>query len=88
MLEKRFAMFFSVRSDHFEEFRNDRVPKHKEMTLGEDPLDSEVLSEVLGSLEDMKIGDIARTPCLTGCIMSDAALVIRALADKADIRIA
>lgn len=80
-------MFFSARSDHFEESRNDRVPKHREMTLGEDPLDPEVLSEVLGSLEDMKIGDISCAPRLTGCIMSDAALVIRALADKADVLI-
>ena len=63
------------------------VPKHKEMTLGEAPLDPEVLLEVLGSLEDMRVGDISRAPRLTGCIMSDAEHVIRALADKADVRI-
>lgn len=65
--------------------RNDRVPKYKEMTLGEAPLDPEMLSEVLECLEQMGIRDISSTPRLAGCIMSDAALVIRALADRAKV---
>jgi|TARA_R100000501_G_scaffold18480_1_gene39316 hypothetical protein len=51
------------------------------------PLDPEVLSEVLGSLEDMQLPVIVNRPRLAGSVMSDAALIIRALADKADIDI-
>ena len=61
------------------------MPKYKEMTLGETPLDPEILSEVLGCLEQMEVRDISSTPRLAGCIMSDAALVIRALAERAKV---
>jgi len=55
------------------------------MTLGEAPLEPATLAEVLGCLEDMRAEDISCSPRLAGNIMSDAALVIRALADRAGI---
>lgn len=63
------------------------MPKLSRLTQGDMPLDPEVLSEVLGSLEDMQLPVIVNRPRLAGSVMSDAALIIRALADKADIDI-
>lgn len=63
------------------------MPKRSFLTQGDSPLDPEVLSEVLGSLEDMQLSVIADRPRLAGSVMSDAALIIRALANKADIDI-
>tara|TARA_R100000750_G_scaffold56455_1_gene42995 strand:+ start:401 stop:595 length:195 start_codon:yes stop_codon:yes gene_type:complete len=63
------------------------VPKSNTLSQGGAPLDPEALSEVLGSLEDMKVGVISCSPRLAGSIMSDAALVIRALAERAEIKI-
>ena len=55
------------------------------MTLGEAPLEPAMLAEVLGCLEEMREEDISCSPRLAGSIMSDAALVIRALAERAGI---
>ncbi|EDQ02852.1 hypothetical protein OIHEL45_19971, partial [Sulfitobacter indolifex HEL-45] len=66
---------------------NNIVPKRGAMSQGGAPLDPEALSEVLGCLEDMKVGVISCSPRLAESIMSDAALVIRALAERAGIKI-
>lgn len=63
------------------------MPKRDAMSQGGAPLDPEALFEVLGCLEDMKLGVISCSPHLAESIMSDAALVIRALAEKAGIKI-
>ena len=63
------------------------MPKSNTLSQGGAPLDPEALSEVLGSLEDMKVGVISCSPRLAGSLMSDAALVIRALAERAEIEI-
>ena len=67
--------------------KSNNVPKSNTLSQGGAPLDPEALSEVLGSLEDMKVGVISCSPRLAGSIMSDAALVIRALAERAEIKI-
>lgn len=71
----------------FRSGKSNRVPKRSRLTHGDMPLDPEVLSEVLGCLEDMQLPVIASRPRLAESVMSDAALIIRALADKADIDI-
>ncbi|NUH65512.1 hypothetical protein HTT03_09460 [Sulfitobacter sp. S0837] len=63
------------------------VPRHSGLTLGDEALDPDTISEVIGALGDMQMADIGRTPRLAGNVMSDAALIIRALADKAGIEI-
>jgi len=63
------------------------VPKRDAMSQGGTPLDPEALSEVLGCLEDMNVDSITCSPHLAESIMSDAALVIRALAQKVGIEV-
>ena len=63
------------------------MPRHADLTLDEKPLDRETILEVLGSLESMQETTISHMPRLAGNVMSDAALIIRALADKAGVDI-
>jgi len=63
------------------------VPKCDTLSQGGAPRDPETLCEVLGCLEDMKVGVISCSPRLAESIMSDAALVIRALAQRAGVKI-
>ncbi len=55
------------------------------MTQNGSPLDLGNIQETLGSLEGIKVEDIEYGPNLVGGVMSDAALIIRALAIKAGI---
>lgn len=61
------------------------MPKRSTMTQGSDPLDQRAIAEVLDSLEGMQIEDIPFGPNLVGGVMSDAALIIRALAERAGV---
>ncbi len=63
------------------------MPKHSALSQGDTPADPEAISEVLGCLEDMQVSVIADTPRLAGSVMSDAALIIRALANKAGLKL-
>ena len=63
------------------------MPKRSTMTQGGGPLDQSAIAEVLSSFEGTQIDDIPFGPNLVGGIMSDAALIIRALADKAGVEV-
>lgn len=55
------------------------MPKRDEMTMDGSPLDPALIEETLKSLEGIKVKDIEFGPNLVGGVMSDAALIIRAL---------
>jgi len=57
------------------------------MVQGTDPLDLEAINETVSALENVKVDDIPYGPNIVAGIMSDAALIIRALADKAGVNI-
>jgi hypothetical protein len=57
------------------------MPKRTEMVMGGDPLDEDMIAEVLETLETATVEDIASKPFVAGTAMADAALVIRAFMD-------
>ena len=63
------------------------MPKRGAMTMGGAPLDPNNLGETLDVLEKAQVDQIAICPNLVGGVMSDAALIIRALAQLSDIEI-
>jgi hypothetical protein len=54
----------------------------KVMVQGGSPLDAKNIAEALGALEGIRVEDIPFGPNLVAGVMSDAALIIRALMDE------
>jgi hypothetical protein len=54
----------------------------KVMVQGGSPLDAKNIAEALGALEGIRVEDIPFGPNLVAGVMSDAALIIRALLDE------
>jgi hypothetical protein len=52
------------------------------MVQGGSPLDAKNIAEALGALEGIRVDDIPFGPNLVAGVMSDAALIIRALMDE------
>jgi hypothetical protein len=63
------------------------MSKHSAMSQGDTPLDPETLSEVVGCLEEREMSIIACTPRLAQSGMTNAAVIIRTLAEKVGIDI-
>jgi hypothetical protein len=54
----------------------------KVMVQGGSPLDAKNIAEALSALEGMRVDDIPFGPVMVAGVMSDAALIIRALMDE------